>query len=188
MDNDVLSNLIVTDAAFDIKGDAADAENRFKSFLADLGATYITKHNMMLENKKSNQMIVDLLGIFAIVAMLVSAIGIFNNITISFQQRRKEFAVLSSIGMNAKKRKGLVLAENMHCVILSILIAIPYTLLSNRLMYNALKKMNLPLKLNFNWSTLPFYCAALALIIFVASLSTMGKSKKINVVQELKYE
>lgn len=173
---------------FDIKGDAADAENQFKGFLADLGATYITKHNMMLENKKSNQMIVDLLGIFAIVAMLVSAIGIFNNITISFQQRRKEFAVLSSIGMNAKKRKELVLAENMHCVILSILIAIPYTLLSNRLMYNALKKMNLPLKLNFNWSTLPFYCAALALIIFVASLSTMGKSKKINVVQELKYE
>ena len=173
---------------FDITGDAKEAEAQFKGFLADLGATYISHDDMMEENAKSNQMFVDLLGIFAIIAMLVSAIGIFNNITISFQQRRKEFAVYSSIGMNSKKRKRLVFVENMYCVLLAIAISVPYTLLSNRLMFNVLKKLNIPLELKFNWSTLPFYCIALAFIIFLASLSTMRKSKKINVVSELKYE
>ena len=173
---------------FDITGSEEEAEEQFKGFLADLGATYISHDDMMVENARQNQMLVDLLGVFAIIAMLVSAIGIFNNITISFGQRRKEFAVYSSIGMDAKKRRSLVFAENIYCVVLAIAIAVPYTLLSNSLMYRVLCKLNIPLELSFNWKTLPFYSIALAFIIFLASLSTMKKSKKVSVVRELKYE
>lgn len=173
---------------FNIVGDADKAEKEFKGFLADLGATYISNHDMMEENIKSNNQLTDLLGIFAMIALIVASIGIFNNITISFQQRKKEFAVMSSVGMNAKMRKRLVLAENMYCVILSIAISIPYTLLINKIISKILKTFNLPLDLSFNWSAVPIYSVILAAVIFIASLSTMKKSKKINVVQELKYE
>lgn len=173
---------------FNIIGDAEAAEKEFKGFLADLGATYISNSDMMEENKMANNQIVYLLGAFAVIALIVASIGIFNNITISFQQRRKEFAVMSSVGMNAKKRKMLVFAENMCCVVFGIAISIPFTLLANKLVSKVLATMNLPLDLEFDWNSVPMYSAILVVIIFIASLSTMKKSKKINVVQELKYE
>lgn len=173
---------------FNIVGDADAAENEFKGFLADLGATYISNEDMMKQNKESNQQIVTLLGVFAIIALIVASIGIFNNITISFQQRRKEFAVMSSVGMNAKARKGLVFAENMYCVVMSIALSIPFTLLLNKLISKVMITLNIPLPLSFDWSSVPMYSAILVVVIFIASLSTMKKSKKINVVQELKYE
>ena len=46
----------------------------------------------------------------------------------------------------------------------------------------------MPFDIVFDWTALPQYALVLALVIFIASLSTMKKSKKINVVQELKYE
>ena len=148
----------------------------------------MSNEDKMNENKANNQQIVTLLGIFAIIALIVASIGVFNNITISFQQRRKEFAVMTSVGMNAKKRKGLVLAENMYCVVISIALSIPFTILVNKLMSKVLIVLNVPLSLIFDWSLVPVYSAVLATVIFIASLSTMKKSKKINVVQELKYE
>ncbi len=177
-----------TSIAFNIIGDANNAEKEFKVFLSSLGATYRSNKEMMEENKRSNQEIVDILSIFAIIALVVASIGVFNNITISFQQRKKEFAVMSSIGMNAKKRKKLVFAENMYCVVMSIALSIPFTLLLNKLISKVMITLNIPLTLTFDWSSVPMYSAILAAVIFIASLSTMKKSKKINVVQELKYE
>lgn len=177
-----------TSIAFNIVGEPDTAENEFKGVLSDFGATYSSNEDKMNENKANNQQLVALLGIFAIIALIVASIGIFNNITISFQQRRKEFAVMSSVGMNAKKRKGLVLAENMYCVVISIALSIPFTILVNKLMSKVLIVLHVPLSLIFDWSSVPVYSALLATVIFIASLSTMKKSKKINVVQELKYE
>lgn len=174
--------------SFNIVGDAGAAEKEFKGFLADLGATYISNNDMMEENKAANQQLVTLLGAFALIALIVASIGIFNNITISFQQRRKEFAVMSSVGMNAKARKRLVLVENMYCVVMSIALSIPFTLLLNKLISKVMITLNIPLPLVFDWNSVPMYSAILTVIILIASLSTMKKSKKINVVQELKYE
>lgn len=177
-----------TSIAFNIAGEPDTAENEFKGVLSDFGATYSSNEDNVKAEKAESQQLVTLLGIFAIIAMIVASIGIFNNITISFQQRRKEFAVMSSVGMNAKKRKGLVLAENMYCVVISIALSIPFTILVNKLMSKVLIVLHVPLSLIFDWSSVPIYSAVLAVVIFIASLSTMKNSKKINVVQELKYE
>lgn len=177
-----------TNIYFSVNGNKDEVEKQFKGFLMNLGATYISNEDMMKANDESNQQMVALLRIFAIIAMVVASIGIFNNITISFQQRRKEFAVMSSVGMNANKRKNLVFAESMYCVLLSIALSIPFTLLINKLVSKVLIILKLPLSLEFDWNSVPMYSAIFALVIFIASLSTMKSSKKINVVKELKYE
>lgn len=173
---------------FNVVGDNKKAEAEFKGVLADFGATYRSNEDMMELNEKSNQQMISLIGVFGVIAMIVASIGIFNNITISFQQRRKEFAVMSSVGMNANKRKRLVLAENMYCVIVSIVLSVPFALLINKLMTKVLIQLNLPMSLMFDWNSLTMYSAVLVVVIFIASLSTMKNSKKINVVKELKYE
>ena len=47
---------------------------------------------------------------------------------------------------------------------------------------------NIPLEMTLDWKSVIPYSLALAFVIFIASLSTMKKSKKLSVVQEIKYE
>jgi len=66
--------------------------------------------------------------------------------------------------------------------------AIPYTIVLVDLISKLLTGMNLPITITFDWALLPKYLIVLTVIILIASLSVMKKSKKLNVVQELKYE
>ena len=173
---------------FEVNGDHEAAEKQFKSYLADLGATYKSKEDQKAENVEGNRQFIMLLSIFAYLAMIVASIGIFNNIAISFQQRRREFAVMASVGLNGKKRKRLVFTENMFCVFWSIALAVPFTVLMCKISSKIMKFIDLPMEIDFDLTQVPQYSLVLIAVIFIASLSTMKKSKKLNVVQELKYE
>ncbi|MBR6873186.1 MAG: ABC transporter permease [Ruminococcus sp.] len=173
---------------FRLDGTVSDVEAGFKKTLADLGATYMTRDTMEEENVKSNQMIVDILSVFSYLALVITAIGIFNNIAICFQQRRKEFAVMASVGMNSGKRRRLVLSESMISVLWSVAITVPFTFMLTGLMTKLAYALEMGFDIALAWSTIPLYAAATAVIVLIASLSTMRKSSKLNVVTELKYE
>ena len=173
---------------FKINGEQEAAENQFKSFLANLGATYESRDDAMKENVEGNKVMVQILSIFAYLALIVASIGIFNNIAISFQQRRHEFAIMASVGLNGKMRKRLVFTENMFCVFWSLVLSVPFTILCCKTATKMMEKLEMPLTITFDISALPQYAVVLIAVIFIASLSTMKKSRKLNIVQELKYE
>ena len=168
--------------------DADKVEKQFKSIVSSVGATYISRDDMMEQNVQSNQMIINILSVFSYLALVITSIGILNNISISFQQRRKEFAVMTSVGMNKSKRKRLVLTESMTSVFWSLVIAVPFSLMVNGIMEKLLKSVDLPMSVAFDWKSLPVYAAVAVVVVLVATLSTMKKSRKLNVVAELKYE
>ena len=140
------------------------------------------------QNVEANATIIDLLAVFSFLALCISSIGIFNNITICFAQRRREFAVMASVGMNKKKRRLLVLIESLFCTLLSIAASIPFTMMICGLVTKMMLANSTPMEIHYSWSQTPIYLAVLAAVIFIASLSTMRKSSKLSVVQELKYE
>ena len=168
--------------------DAEAVEAQFKKPIADLGATFITLDEMRKQNVEANATIIDLLAVFSFLALCISSIGIFNNITICFAQRRREFAVMASVGMNKKKRRLLVLIESLFCTLLSIAASIPFTMMICGLVTKMMLANSTPMEIHYSWSQTPIYLAVLAAVIFIASLSTMRKSSKLSVVQELKYE
>lgn len=174
--------------SFKVNGDLETAEEEFKPLLAKYGATYQSWEDMRDENVRGNAQLITLLKVFGYLALIVASIGILNNIAISFQQRRREFAVMASLGLDAKSRKRLVFTENMFCVIVSIALSLPYTMLLCRLFTKVLILLNIPLEMTLDWKSVIPYSLALAFVIFIASLSTMKKSKKLSVVQEIKYE
>ena len=173
---------------FCVSGDAASVEKDMKPFLKSLGATWSTKAEDTKENDEANQQIVMIMEVFAYLAMIIASIGVFNNITICFFQRKRELAVMASVGMNKSKRMGLVLSESLLSVALSIAIAIPFTILLAAAMTAFCSFIGLPMNIVFSWAQLPLYAGVIAVIIFIATLSTMLKSRKLSVVQELKYE
>ena len=133
-------------------------------------------------------MIVSVLSIFSYLAMIIASIGVFNNITICFLQRKREMAVMASVGMNKGRRKRMILAERMTCVVFSILLSIPFTILLSDLMTGFCKYVGMPMDVLFDWGSILTYAPIITVIILIASLSTMRKSRKLNIVQELKYE
>lgn len=168
--------------------DAEAVEAQFKKPLAELGATFMTIDEMRDQNVEQNAIVINLLSVFSFLALFISSIGIFNNITICFAQRRREFAVMASIGMNKNKRRGLVLTESLFSTLLSIAASIPFTIMLCGLVTKMMLAYDTPLDVAFAWKSLPVYLIVLTAVIFIASLSTMKKSAKLSVVQELKYE
>ena len=121
-------------------------------------------------------------------AMIIASIGVFNNITICYLQRKRELAVMASVGMNKGGRRHLILAESLISVALSILIAAPFAFLLADMLTGFCYFIGIAMDVAFDWSTVPLYAAVITGVIFIASLSTMMKSRKLSIVQELKYE
>ena len=167
---------------------AQDVEKDFKSYLASLGATYSTKAEDCKNNEENNAMVVSVMAVFSYLALIIASIGIFNNITISFHQRKKEFAVMSSVGMTKKKRKNMILTESMFSVVISLLITTPFLILLTGLFTDVTYFFGIAMVTDVSWIAIPKFGLVIAAIIFIASLSTMRKSKKLSIVQELKYE
>ncbi|MBR6100972.1 MAG: ABC transporter permease [Ruminococcus sp.] len=168
--------------------DAKAVEASFKKTVSELGSIYYSRDELMQMNVDSNNMVINVLTIFSYLALIITAIGILNNISISFQQRRKEFAVIASIGMNGSKRRHLVLTESLTCVIWSIITAVPFTFVIISLMGKMFAMIDLKGDVFLKWSAIPVYGAVTAFAVLIASLSTMKKTKKLNIVAELKYE
>ena len=133
-------------------------------------------------------MVVSVMAVFSYLALIIASIGIFNNITISFHQRKKEFAVMSSVGMTKKKRKNMILTESMFSVVISLLITTPFLILLTGLFTDVTYFFGIAMVTDVSWIAIPKFGLVIAAIIFIASLSTMRKSKKLSIVQELKYE
>lgn len=173
---------------FAASGNNAEIENEMAPYLKSLGATWRTKAEDTKLNDEQNQQIVMIMSIFSYLAMIIASIGVFNNITICFIQRKREMAVMASVGMSKSGRMSLLLAESLASVAFSILLCIPLTILLSDLMTGFCSFIGLPMHVAFSWAELPIYAAIITGIILIASLSTMLKSRKLSVVQELKYE
>ena len=192
INNDKLRDLYHTSGVnqiyFKVTGDMKEAEKQFKTMVTNFGATYVDRDTMCEQNIEQNDMIVKLIQVFAYLTMIIASIGIFNNIVISFRQRSREFAVLASVGMTGGARKRLILAESILCVIISLLITLPYSMLMVGVFSTLMYYVGMEFDVVFNWGEVPMYAIAITVIVLIASLSTMRKSRKLSVVAELKYE
>ena len=65
---------------------------------------------------------------------------------------------------------------------------LPFTVMICGLVTKMMLANSTPMEIHYSWSQTPAYIAVLAAVIFIASISTMRKSSKLSVVQELKYE
>lgn len=174
--------------SFSIIGKVEEAENKIKDVVQDFGATFVTKDENVKRNLEANSTVVTLLSAFAYIVMIIATIGIINNISISFQQRKREFAIMASVGMNRNMRSRLILSESLICVICSIIIAFPLTIILVNMISKILRYTGLPMSIVLNYDFVVSYLSLQLIIIFIASLPSMKKGKSLDVVTELKYE
>lgn len=178
----------VSNISFKTYKPAADVKEELKEMLKSYGATASTKDEYMEKDREGNQMIVNILSIFSYMAIIIAALGVLNNILIGFLQRKRELAVLSSVGMNSKNRGIMLLTESILCVFWSLIIAIPYSYLGFSLISKFLRIVNMPLDITLDVEAVPIYFGVSLIVIILATLPVLFKSKKLSIIEEIKYE
>lgn len=163
-------------------------KDKIKYLNKDYGVSIATRDENIEENNAQNRMIIDILNIFSYMAMIIAALGVINNISIGFIQRKRSLAVLSSVGMSKGNRNKMLIFESLFTVIWAVLFSIPGTMILVRFLTMVLANMDFAIKVSVDYKVLPTYFISAVVIILIATIPVIFKSRKLSVVNELKYE
>ncbi|MCB2293679.1 ABC transporter permease [Clostridium algoriphilum] len=192
MKNDVMKkefNVIeANQIAFKTTKSTENVKKELKTVVKDFGATATTRDEFQKQNLDQNQMIVNVLSIFSYLAIFIAALGVLNNITIGFLQRKGELAILNSVGMSDGARNGMLLWESVFSVVWSVVIAVPYSYLGLSLLTKTMTAMEMPMRIVLDIKSVPMYAVAALVLIVLGSLPIMLRSNKLSIINELKYE
>ena len=167
---------------------ALEAKETLERQLKGLGVSVITKDEMSKNNAKSNKQMTDILGIFSYITMVIGAFGILGNVSISFIQRKREIAVISSIGLSKSGRGYMILLESVFQALIGGVISLVAAYGINICMTDIFKFLTLDLNLRYPYESIDSIMIATIILMLVTSLSSVFKSKRLQIVQELKYE
>ena len=141
-----------------------------------------------IEKENNLVLIIRVLSLgFLVLMTMVSAINVFNTISTNISLRRREFAVLKSIGMTEKGLNRMMLVE---CLLLSgkaMLYGIPISVVGTLLLYVAMSSGS-EIAYHFPWMPIVVAVVGIFVILVVTMLYIMRTRKKENVIETLKNE
>ena len=124
---------------------------------------------------------------FILLISLIAMANVFNTISTNILLRRREFAMLRSVGMTDKGFRRMM---NLECILygckglfFGLLVAIGVTYLIYRALSN-----ELVFAFYIPWYSIVIAIASVFLVVFATMLYAMSKIKKDNVVETLKQE
>ncbi len=166
----------------------SDAKKVLEQELKGLGTDVTTKTEQSKNNEDANKQMTNILGIFSYLTMVIGAFGILGNVSISFLQRKREIAVISSIGLTKRGRSQMMLIESIFQAIIGSFISLIAAIGINICLTDILKFLTMDLTLKYPYKSIFMVIPATLLLMILTSLSSIFKSSKLQIVDELKYE
>ncbi|NGP59098.1 FtsX-like permease family protein [Paenibacillus thiaminolyticus] len=147
-------------------------------------------HNLYQYRKQNEQKIL-LMSVFSygFIALisLISIANIFNTISTSISLRKREFAMLKSVGITPTGFNKMMNYESIFYGIKSLCYGLPSSLVVMYLIYRAMtNKFNYGLV--FPWMSVMYVIAAVFVIVSSAMLYSSAKVKKENIIDAIKQE
>jgi len=162
----------------------ADLTKKLKGLPISIG----TKADSIEHDKQSCKQIVELLSIFSYITMIIGSIGVLSNISLSFIKRKRELAVLSSVGLTKGSRNTMLLCESFIGAIIGLLVSFASAALIILLLRDIFKYLVLDMNFSYPFNNIPFISIFMLVLGFIATLPTLIKSEKLEIVSQLKYE
>ncbi len=158
--------------AFDTPDEAA--EETAEAFLADLsagessGLMYESKAMLRADFNNFRNMFLIVGGVLCFIVGLVGTLNFFNAILTGIVTRRREFAMLQSVGMTGKQLKRMLVYEGVFYAasagLLSMVLALVFMPLIRSLLENMFWFVS------FRFTILPVLCAALVYLVLGVTL------------------
>ncbi len=124
---------------------------------------------------------------FVVLITLISVAGAFNTISTSVAIRRREFAMLRSVGMEPRAFRRMIRYENLLYGLKSLLYGLPLGLVVMVLMHRALRR-NFEMPLSFPWLPIVGVVLAVFLIVGLTMRYAAGKLGRETIVEVLRDE
>ena len=124
---------------------------------------------------------------FIILISLIAAANVFNTISTGIMLRRREFAMLKSVGLADRGILKILNYECLICGLRSLIIGLPVSILLCWVIYKAVGSVLL------GYFYVPWYSVAIAagsvfVVVFASMLYAAGKLRKDNVIDAIKRE
>ncbi|MBM7833789.1 ABC transporter permease [Clostridium sardiniense] len=165
-----------------------ELKNDLNNDLDEYGVAIKTKEEMKESELANNAGLMSSLESFSIMALIIGALGIVNNLMVSFMQRRKELAVLTSIGMSKGQRSRMIFIEGATIGIFGSILGVFTGILVCRFIPEVSLALDAYLKISIPEKRLIGLTIFGIVLMLVASLAPVLKASKISVVDEIKYE
>ncbi|MEE1314698.1 MAG: ABC transporter permease, partial [Faecalimonas sp.] len=143
------------------------------------------------ENEESLRNTILIMQVFAygfiVLISLIAAANVFNTISTNISLRRREFAMLKSVGMT---QKGFNKMMNFECLLYgskALLLGLPVSAGITYLIYLAISD-GFETTYHLPWTAIGISVLSVFLVVFVTMLYSMSKIKKENPIDALKNE
>lgn len=147
-------------------------------------------HNVYKYRQENEQMIL-LMSVFTygfiLLITLISIANIFNTISTSISLRKREFAMLKSVGMTPKGFNKMINYESIFYGIKSLLYGLPISIGVMYLIYKSLMN-SFQYDFTLPWMSILYVVVAVFIIVSSAMLYASSKVKKENIIDALKQE
>ena len=168
----------------------AESYTAVQSILSDNGFNTKNLQNIA-EMEESNRNIVTIIRVFSygfiVLISLIAAANVFNTISTNISLRRREFAMLKSVGMT---QKGFNKMMNFECLLYgskALLLGLPVSCGVTYLIYLAIMS-GYEASFHLPWTAIGIATLSVFLVVFVTMMYSMSKIKKDNPIDALKNE
>ncbi|RFB18547.1 ABC transporter permease [Bacillus sp. HNG] len=184
-DNETVKNEIQAELYMNSSDPMATQEELDK--MTDSG-THV--YNVYQRRQEQEQMVVMIsiftYGFIALIS-LISVANIFNTISTSISLRKREFAMLRSVGMTPKGFNKMINYESIFYGVMALLYGLPISLAVMYLIYWSLRN-TFEYGFNLPWVSILFVVITIFVIVGAAMLYSIQKIKKENIIDGLKQE
>lgn len=194
-------NLIVTEATFEqlVIHEESVGSSVFinssdpvatQAAIEELKDTRISVYNVYQQRQQEEQMIL-LMSVFTYgfitLISFISIANIFNTISTSIALRKREFAMLRSVGMTPNGFNKMVRYESIFYGVKALLYGLPISFL---VMYGIHRSVDFTFEYGFSlpWMSILFVVLVIFLIVGSAMLYSISKIKNENIIDSLKQE
>lgn len=173
-----------------VADDAAKAETAIRTQLQDLGYTSLSIYNLQ-EAVQMNRNLILVINVFSYgfitLITLITVANVFNTISTNVNLRRREFAMLKSVGMTGGGFNRMINFECLFYGLKALLFGLPISLL---FAFWIQRSMDLGISLGFRipWLQVLLCVLGVFLIVFITMMYAMAKVRKENIVDALKNE
>ena len=153
---------------------------------------YLIDWNKELQNYKNLILIMNIfVYTFIIIVFLIAITNIFNTISTSMMLRKKEFAMLRSIGMTDKEYRRMIILESVLYSFKSLLNGLLISLFILYIMYNAGTNNTFINKIIILFNNLPYINILLSILIVVifvliTMFYSLSKINKQNIIDTIR--
>ena len=152
------------------------------------GAFRMNNNSLFAISLKSQRAMTEtIINLFIIILYLISGLNVFNIVSSSIILRKREFAVLKSIGMSNKQINKMITLEGVFYGVNSIICGIAISLVIQFMLYLLTTNSRL-YGFKMPWKDLLICIVFICLIIFVTIKNAKKKIIDKNIIEEIKNE